>query len=174
MKVAGKQENANEFFRAAQSLGFEFFIVKMVNTAFACELYLKLIAETRKVDFAKTHGLDKLFEKLAEEDKKEIFDIWRENAGENITNCDYTRQMFSDNLEAVANVFIRFRYADEWSGSVLSLEASFTPEQFEKFSIFSTKRPFGSPPIHDGFLTQFAKSLKIYTEKLLGKTYNSF
>ena len=101
-----------------------------MNLSFACELYLKAIAEATKVNFGKTHRLDKLFEKLAKEDKKAIFDIWRENAGENITDCDYTRQMFSDNLEATANVFIRFRYADESAGGIVSLESSYTPEQY--------------------------------------------
>ncbi|MCL2683153.1 MAG: hypothetical protein FWE63_06720 [Bacteroidales bacterium] len=190
MKIAGKYENANDFFEAAQrcswartkkSLNNEqlsrdnepLLIPKMVNLSFACELYLKAIAEATKVGCEKEHNLDKLFEKLAEENKEAIFAIWRNNAGENITDCDYTRKMFSDNLEAIASVFTRFRYADEWVGGVVSLQSSFNPKQFEKLSQFSLQRPFGAPPIHDGFLEQFALTLKIYTEKLLGKTYNS-
>lgn len=185
MKFAGKQENANDFFEAAQRCGWNrvnknlnngqisrdnepLFIPKMVNLSFACELYLKAIAEATKVDFGKIHELDKLFKILTSKDKKAIFDIWRDNAGKNITDCDYTRQMFSDNLEAIANVFKRFRYADEWVGNVVSLQSSFTPEQFKKLSSLSAQRPFDSPPIHEGFLTQFAITLKIYTEKVAG------
>ncbi|MDR1700361.1 MAG: hypothetical protein LBR68_04140 [Lachnoclostridium sp.] len=190
MKLAGKYENANDFFEAAKRCGWErmweqakdgkisrenepLLVPKMVNLSFACELYLKAIAEARKVNFGKIHILDKLFEKLAEEDKKALFDIWRENAGENIIDCDYTRKMFCNNLEAVSSVFIRFRYADEWAGSVVSLQSSFTLEQFAKLSPFCTARPGDRPPINDDFLMQFAISLKTYTEKLLGMTYNS-
>jgi len=81
--------------------------------------------------------------------------------------------MFADNLKATAIVFMRFRYAHEWAGSSISLQHSFTPEQFDEFSPLSARRPFGSTQVHDGFLEQFANALKTYTEKLLGKTYNS-
>ena len=191
MKLAGKYENANDFFEVAQRCSWARFkkslnneqvsrdnepllIPRMVNLSFACELYLKAIAEATKVGYKKTHELNVLFEKLAEEDKKAIFAIWLNNAGVDIADCDYTRQMFSDNLEAIAIVFTRFRYVDDWAGAVVSLQSSFMPKQFEKLSQFSLKRPFGSPPIYDGFLEQFALTLRIYTEKLLGKTYNSY
>lgn len=196
MKLAGKHENANEFFEAAQRCSWErikkqknngqilrdnepLLIPKMVNLSFACELYLKAIAEAKKVDVRNKkrkmiHALNEIFEKLPQEDQKALFDIWRDNAGENITDCDYTRQMFSDNLEAVANVFTQFRYADEWVGSKISLQSSFTSEQRTRLSPLSIQRPFGSPPIYDGFLAQFAITLKTYTEQLLGKTYNSY
>jgi len=68
---------------------------------------------------------------------------------------------------------MRFRYANEWAGCVVSLQHSFTAEQFEKFSPLSAKRPFGSTQVYDGFLEQLANSLKAYAEKLMGKTYNS-
>jgi hypothetical protein len=196
MKLAGKHENANDFFEAAQRCSWDrvkkrrnngqilrenasLFIPNMVNMSFACELYLKAIAEARKVDVKNKkkkmiHALNEIFAKFAEEDQKAIFDIWRENAGENIPDCDYTRQMFADNLDAIAYVFTRFRYADEWARSTVSLQSSFTLEQFNKLSMFSVQRPFGSPPIYEGFLAQFAITLKTYTEKLLGKTYNSY
>jgi len=190
MKLVGKHENANDFFEAAQRCGWTrtkertnngqipLLIPEIVNLSFACELYLKAIAEATNVDVRnkkkkKIHALNEIFDKLAKEDQKAIFDIWRDNAGENIPDCDYTKQMFFDNLEAVANAFVQFRYADEWAGSTVSLQSSFTLKQFEKLSLLSAQRPLGSPPIYDGFLTQFAITLKTYTEKLLGKTYNS-
>lgn len=186
-KLAGLLENANDFFEVAKRCGWTrlkkekvgtnenspLFIPKIVNMSFACELYLKAIAENKKIAVKKIHRLDKIFLKLPEIVQKEIYDIWRINAGENITDCEYVSKMFLDNLEATANVFIRFRYANEWAGAVVSLQHSFTLEQFEKFSPLSPKRPCGSPKIYDGFLEQFALSLKDYAEKLLGKTYNS-
>jgi hypothetical protein len=186
MKLAGKHENANAFLEAAKRCSWErlnhqpvtrenepLLIPEMVNLSFACELYLKAIAEARKIDFRKIHKLDELFDNLLDEDRKALFDLWRENAGTNITGCDYTRIMFRNNLEAISNVFTRFRYADEWAGGVVSLSSSFTMEQFTKLSFFCEKYPGERPPIHEGFLLQFAISLKSYADKVLGKTYNS-
>jgi len=184
VKFAGLLENANAFFEAAKRCGFDcindklknnqitkenepLYIPKMVNISFACELYLKAIEENKCGAAGKGHNLYKIFEKFPKEIQKEILNIWRGNAGENIIDCDYTRKMFFDNLKAISNVFTRFRYANEWVGSSISLQNSFTSEQFKKFSPFSTARPLGSPQIHDGFIEQFAVSLRIYTGKLL-------
>ncbi len=186
-KVAGLLENANDFFEAAKRCGWRqltregvatkenepLLIPEKVNMAFACELYLKAIAENKKISVKKVHDLDKIFLKLPKTIQKEIYDIWRGYCCEGDTDCDYLIKMFFDNLEATAKVFIRFRYANEWAGSMVSLQHSFTLPQFEKFSSCSLKRPLGAPPIYDGFLEQFALSLKTYAEKLLGKTYNS-
>lgn len=169
MKLAGKHENANDFLKAAKRCNWSridgnvnngqisrenepLHIPEMVNLAFACELYLKAIAEAKQVDFGRIHKLDMLFDKLTDEDKKTLFDLWREKAGENIIDCDYTRKMFHNNLEAVSSVFTRFRYADEWVGSVVSLQSSFTPEQFSKLSPWCEKHFCERPPIYDGFL----------------------
>jgi hypothetical protein len=179
-KFAGLLENANDFFEAAKRCSWErikskqitrenepLLIPKMVNMSLACELYLKAIEENKCGVAGKGHNLYEIFKKFATEVRKEIFDIWRENAGENIVDCDYTRKMFYDNLEAISNVFTRFRYANEWVGSSVSLQHSFTPEQFTKLSNMSATRPrpLGSPPVYDGFLEQFALSLKEYAEK---------
>ncbi|MCL2799511.1 MAG: hypothetical protein FWD54_04485 [Endomicrobia bacterium] len=182
VRLAGLLENANDFFEAAKRCSWDriidklenkqitrenepLYIPKMVNMSFACELYLKAIAENKCVGVVKGHNLYKIFERFSTEIKEEIFDIWRENAGENIIACDYTRKMFYDNLEAISSVFTRFRYANEWVGSVISLQSSFTPEQFMKLSQFSAARPLASPPVYDGFIDQFALSLKVYAEK---------
>ncbi|MDR1695097.1 MAG: hypothetical protein LBR69_00455 [Endomicrobium sp.] len=184
-KFVGLLANANDFFEAAERCGWEriidkleniqttrenspLFIPQMVNMSFACELYLKAIAEDKCIVVDKVHELDKIFEKLPKEIKKEIFDIWCENAGENIVDCDCTRKMFFNNLEAVGNVFKRFRYANEWAGSTVSLSSSLTLEQFTKLSPLSirSREDLLRPSIYDGFLRQFALSLRIYTEKI--------
>ncbi len=186
-KVAGLLENANDFLEAAKRCGWERFekkgvatmenapllIPEKVNMAFACELYLKAIAENKKISVKKVHDLDEIFLKLPKIVQKEIYDIWRIDCCKGTADCDYLIKMFFDNLEATAKVFIRFRYANEWAGSMVSLQHSFTLSQFEKFSSCSLKRPLGASPIYDGFLEQFALSLKTYAEKLIGKTYNS-
>jgi len=192
VKLGGLLENANDFLAASKRCGWErikdaktatkenepLMMPEMVNLAFACELYLNAIAEHRKIKIGKTHDLDKLFHNLKKETRQGIFDAWRNIAGENIADCDYTRQMFVDNLGACANVFVRFRYADKWVGSVISLEHSYSPEQFEKYSPASAKRCedvlfHNAPQVYGGFINQFANSLKIYAERVIGKTYNS-
>ena len=178
MKLGGLLENANDFLEVSKKCDGFLVIPEMVNLAFACELYLNAIAEHNNIKIGKTHDLDKLFHNLKKQTRKEIFDTWRSIAGGNITDCDYIRQMFIDNLGACANVFVRFRYANKWVGSVISLEHSYTAEQFEKYSPVSAKRCedilfHNAPQVYGGFINQFAKALKIYAEKLIGKTYNS-
>ncbi len=174
--------NANEFLEAANRCDFQesiknkkypLLVPEFVNTAFACELYMKAIAKFQGIEEMKKHKLDELFKMLSLEAKEAIYDLWRVSNGNYISACDYARQMFSNNLEAITNVFVRFRYAHEWSESTISLEHSFTVEQFIKFSPMSASRPLGSPPVYSGFLKQFALSLKIYAEKLIGRQYNS-
>lgn len=186
-KFAGLLANANDFFEAAERCGWEripdkledirvtresapLFIPERVNMSFACELYLKAIAEDKCIVVGKGHELDVIFKKFPIEIQNEVFDIWLENAGENIIDCDYTRKMFFNNLEAVGNVFTRFRYANEWVGSTVSLSSSLTLEQFAKLSPWNprSRENLLRPPIYDGFLKQFALSLKSYAERFSG------
>jgi len=71
--------------------------------------------------------------------------------------------MFFDNLKAISNVFVRFRYVHEWAENSISLEYSFTIEQFEYFY----SRPFGSPEVYEGFLDQLAKSIRKYNDNVI-------
>jgi len=165
---------AEEFLCAANRCGFEsllkerhdvLIIPEFVNRAFACELYLKAIALTTKGEIPKEHKLDKLFMFLEKSVRTTIYNIWRDNAGENIVDCDYAKKkMFWDNLEAVRDIFTRFRYVHEWAGSVVSLEASFTMDQWHLHDC-NPDRPLGSPPVHEGFLVQFVNSLKSFIEQ---------
>jgi len=85
MKLAGLHENANAFFEAAKRCGWSrlkgqsptkenepLLVPEKANMAFACELYLKAIAEATKVDTGKIHDLNKIFGKLQEKDRNEI------------------------------------------------------------------------------------------------------
>jgi len=184
-KLGGLLENANDFLEAARRCGWPhtkekvtrenepLFIPEMVNISFACELYLKTVAEHKGIKIGRIHELDTIFEKFAKDTQNEIYDIWRTTGNNDIQNHPYYKQMFLDNIGAAANIFKRFRYAHDWVGSVISLEHSYTTEQFVKFSSASGTRPLGSPQVYGGFINQFAECLKIYAERLLGKTYNS-
>lgn len=168
-------ETADDFFEAAIRCNFNesvkvnkypLMIPNFTNRAFACELYLKATLYLIETEIPKEHKLDKLFLKLNKKVQKEIYDIWRTIAGENIFDCDYAQAMFFDNLEANSDVFTRFRYVHEWAGASISLQHSLTEKQFHLHPL-NANRPFGSPSIHDGFLDQFAKSIKKYNIELL-------
>lgn len=167
-------ETANDFFEAAIRCNFDesvkvnkypLMIPNFTNRAFACELYLKAILYLNEIPIKKVHKLNELFLKLSEKDQKEIYNIWRTNAGENIPNCDYVKRMFDENLEANSDVFTRFRYVHEWAGASISLHNSLTEEQFHLHP-FNINRPIGSPSVYDGFLDQFAKSIKKYINEI--------
>lgn len=175
--------HANDFFEVARRCDFPkgdvtknnlpLTVLEFVNLAFACELYIKSIAQFTNANVKKIHRLDELFDKLSANDKEAVYSLWRITNGNNVDDHYYVRQMFRNNLEAITDVFTRFRYAHEWATTTISLEHSFTSEQFVKFSTLSASRPFGSPPVYSGFLKQFAISLKTYAEQLMGKQYNS-
>lgn len=167
-------KTANDFFEAAIRCDFDesvkinkypLMIPNFTNRAFACELYLKSVLYLTKNVLLKEHKLDKLFLKLNKENQKEIYDIWRTIAGENIQDCDYVKRMFDDNLEANSDVFTRFRYVHEWARASISLQKSLTEKQFRLHPL-NANRPIGSSSIYDGFLDQFAKSIKKYNNEL--------
>ncbi len=132
-------------------------VQEFVNCAFACELYLKAISLMKNSNTDKVHRLDKLFYSLDEGVQRQINNLWREQAGENIVDCDYVKKMFLDNLESVGNVFARFRYVHEWSSATISIPHSYTNDQY--YLIFN-------PNTHSGFLKQFASVLKVYSQTL--------
>ena len=163
---------ADDFFEAAlrcdlnESIKvkkYPLMIPNFVNSAFACELYLKATLFLNKNEIPQKHKLDDLFLELDQEDKKGIYDIWRTIEEQNIPDCEYAQDMFFDNLKAISNVFVRFRYVHEWAENSISLEYSFTIEQFEYFY----SRPFGSPEVYEGFLDQLAKSIRKYNDNVI-------
>jgi len=175
--------HANDFFEVARRCEFPegevtkdnlpLIVPEFVNLAFACELYIKSIAEFTNINVKKSHKLDELFKKLNIQDREAVYSLWKVSNGNNMDDHEYVRQMFKNNLEAITDVFTRFRYTHEWATTTISLEHSFTAEQFMKFSPLSASRPLGSPRVYSGFLKQFAISLKKYAEQLMGKQYNS-
>lgn len=82
------------------------------------KLYLKATLYFTKNELHIGHKLNKLFLRLDEKVQKEIYDIWRTIAEENIQDCDYVKHMFDDNLEANSDVFKKFRYVHEWARGI--------------------------------------------------------
>lgn len=154
---------ANDFLEVAKRCSFPkenitkdnlpLLVPEFVNRAFACELYLKAIAALRNIDTGRKHELDDLFYLLNDEDKRNIYDTWRECAGENIIDVDYIKKMFIDNLKSIRNVFKRFRYAHEWSGGTISISSSYTPDQYHLLFNFQ---------VYSRFLEQFVEALQMY------------
>lgn len=81
-------------------------------------------------------------------------------------DCDYVENMFCENLEANSDVFRRFRYVHEWAGATISLESIFKKEQMHLHSL-NPETAFKSCSVYDGFLDQFAKSIKKYINKII-------
>ena len=77
-------------------------IAELVNLAFANELYLKAILKYEKTNYRHEHRLDKLYNLLSNETKREIKNIMvklcKENFGEDLD--------FDDFLVKNANVFL--------------------------------------------------------------------
>lgn len=169
--------NADDFLEAAERCSFKESIKfhkwplmapHFTNRAFACELYIKATSYLTKNVLSIGHKLDELFSNLDTKDKKGIYDIWRTITGQNMPDCDYAKKMFNDNLEANSDVFSRFRYVHEWAGITISLQSSFTEKQRHLHSsVITSGRPFGSPEVYDGFLDQFAKSIKKYINGII-------
>lgn len=162
-------ENADDFLEAALRCCFNdsiklkkypLIIPNFVNKAFACELYLKATLYLIENKIPKIHKINELFLELSEKNRQKIYDIWRTIEGQNIQDCDDTREMFDKNLEANSNIFTKFRYSHEWVGSSISLQNSFAEEQMHLHNL--TKYP-----IYDGFLEQLAKSIKKHNTELV-------
>ena len=112
--------HANDFFEVARRCEFPegevtndnlpLIVPKFVNFAFACELYIKSIAECTNINVKKSHKLDELFKKLNIQDREAVYSLWRVSNGNNMDDHEYVRQMFKNNLEAITDVFTRFRY----------------------------------------------------------------
>lgn len=159
--------SANDFLEASNRCSFPvgkitednspLLIPEFVNCAFACELYLKAIALMKNSNTDKVHRLNKLFYSLDKGVQRQIYDLWREQAGENIGDSDYVKKMFHDNLESVGNIFVKFRYVHELSGATISIPHSYTNDQYHL--IFNSNT-------YSGFLKQFASTLKVYSQTL--------
>lgn len=79
----------------------------IVNCAFACEIFLKLLLEKHNVEYKKCHGLKELFELLPDEIKKNINNYLLQSYGslKDVNGFDL--------LEMYSNAFIEWRYSYE-------------------------------------------------------------
>ncbi len=156
-------------FNGSIKLGnYSLIIPNFTNRTFACELYLKTTLYLTKNDLSREHKLDELFLKLDEKDQKQIYDIWQTIEGQDIEDCDYAKDMLDDNLVINSDAFCRFRYVHKWVGATISLESSFTEKQMHLHSLsYSNSKLFKGFSVYDGFLDQFAKSIKQYNNQLV-------
>src|SRR5690606_32762131 len=86
--------HANDFFEVARRCTFPkgevtknnlpLIVPEFVTLAFACELYIKSIAQFTKTNVKKTHKLDELFDKLSANDKEAVYSLWRITNGNNM------------------------------------------------------------------------------------------
>lgn len=88
----------------------------MVNSAFACELFLKAVLEENNVNYGRIHLLKDLFDLLPKKIKKEI-------------ESSVDDEEFSSKLTASSNTFVNFRYIFEDINKVAKVNLEF----WEKF-----------------------------------------
>lgn len=193
-KLGGLLYNANDFYYASMLCEEKRLIMaEAVNVAFACELYIKAIEEYQKGKASIGHNLNELYAKLSVDVKKQVYELWRTTYQPGNEDHPYFQKMFYDNIGACAEIFERFRYANEWSGGSInqnmSLRTQLTKKEikeqektgkriltpFEKYHplVVRTNDQIYNPVIYGGFINQFAACLKVVAEELIGGTYNS-
>lgn len=112
----------------------------IVNSAFSCEVFLKLLLRLEGIDYKKSHKLKDLFEKLPEEIQADIKSRTKEK-------CGYWLNVWGKEvLTQISNVFekVRYIYENEWNKS-------------------------SSIQIDMGYLGAFRESLKEECEKRLAR-----
>lgn len=79
----------------------------VVNAAFACEIYLKLLLYLEKIGYKKEHELKELFDKLPPEIKETIEKM-------TVQRCGYWKNQFGmEVLSVLSNAFVEIRYIYE-------------------------------------------------------------
>lgn len=84
--------------------GLFYSVPAVVNSAFACEVFLKLLLEVEQIDIKKEHQLEKLFNQLPEQVKTDIqqstmqkYGTWTDGFGFNL-------------LHQISDAFVKWRY----------------------------------------------------------------
>lgn len=118
----------------------------IVNKAFACEVYLKLVLIVDDFDFMKIkrselHELLKLYENITEKFKEDFFRFFLINYGEKAN-----KEFLENEIKNISNVFKKWRYIYEQNG---------------KENI-----------VNNGFLNIFCDYLDKYSQKLILDKYN--
>ena len=118
----------------------------IVNKAFACEVYLKLVLIVDDFDFMKIkrselHELLKLYENTTEKFKEDFFRFFLINYGKKAN-----KEFLENEIKNISNVFKKWRYIYEQNG---------------KENI-----------VNNGFLNIFCDYLDKYSQKLILDKYN--
>lgn len=82
----------------------------IVNSAFACEVYLKALLRFYAIPVKKEHGLKEFFELLPEKTKQ-----WIKQTVLIISGGKWTDSFGLDMLDSISNAFVEWRYVYEYS-----------------------------------------------------------
>lgn len=84
--------------------GLFYSVPAIVNSAFACEVFLKLLLEVEQIDIKKGHQLEKLFNQLPEQIKKDIQQSTMQKYG------SWTDAFGLSRLHHISDAFVNWRY----------------------------------------------------------------
>lgn len=84
--------------------GLFYSVPAIVNSAFACEVFLKLLLEVEQIDIKKEHQLEKLFNQLPEQVKTAIQQSTIQNYG------TWTDVFGLNLLHQISDAFVQWRY----------------------------------------------------------------
>ena len=118
----------------------------VVNKAFACEVYLKLILIENNFDLKKMknhelHNLFKLYQNTDNKFKSDLINFFKNKYGNKIDEL-----RFEEEIKKISKVFIKWRYIYEQAGK--------------------------NPIVNYGFLNSFCDVLDDYTKKIILDNYN--
>lgn len=84
--------------------GLFYSVPAVVNSAFACEVFLKLLLKMEQIEIKKKHQLEELFDQLPEQVKKDIQQstIHKYGAWTDVFGCNL--------LSQISDVFVEWRY----------------------------------------------------------------
>ena len=83
----------------------------VINSAFACEVFIKALLIAKDIKAPKTHKLKKLFDKLPEENQERIRQFVCRNDYQAWNNC-----FGFDNIDEISDAFVDWRYSYEIVG----------------------------------------------------------
>lgn len=131
------------------------FIPAYVNLAFACELYLKALLQSRGKE-TKGHLLIRLFTDLETIDKSVSDDIIK--LSNIMSDLNYSEDGYKSFVKSISDTFKTWRYSYEWSKGIISINAYF-------FEIFSTSLYLVSENIINNLNIDYDKYKNIFKIK---------
>ena len=91
----------------------------IVNSAFACEVFLKLLLWHHNINYERTHTLKQLFEMLPEQSKQMVKERTFYKYSE------WTDALGFEHLETISNAFVEWRYSYEHEHGTIGCPTSF-------------------------------------------------